>query len=70
MATAAEAIEEMAKATGIPPVNLEWAAINLRKDRRNGWPIGGRGGGINSPAPQRLASRQSRLGKPCARAAQ
>jgi hypothetical protein len=52
MATAAEAIEEMAKATGIPPVNLEWAAINLRKDRRNGWPIGGRGGGKNAPRPK------------------
>jgi hypothetical protein len=52
MATAAEAIEEIAKATGIPPVNLEWASINLRKDRRNGWPIGGRGGGIKAPRPK------------------
>src|SRR4051812_41315775 len=50
MVTAAEAIEEMAAAIGIPRVNLEWAAINQR--RRNGWPMGRPGGGKNAPRPK------------------
>jgi hypothetical protein len=49
MATAAEAIKAMAAATGIPCVNVEYAALILRKDGQ--WPTGGRGGGTKAARP-------------------
>jgi hypothetical protein len=52
MATAAEAIKAMAAATGAPRVNVEYAALNLRKAHDDLWPTGGRGGGVKAPRPQ------------------